>query len=192
VKDPEKADPLPVATPSQTVGPFFHFGLTLDRSHGTVRGVTGRQAIRLAVHVADGDGLPVSDAAVEIWHNGESGPTGSSAPGYTAPAGFGRLATDDDGWCEFTTVRPGPSTSAEGEVQSAHINICLFARGLLRQIHTRCYFADDPSLDKDPVLGLVPAERRDTLLAHADRAGRGRWVFDVRLQGTAETVFFSV
>lgn len=192
MRDPDDAHSLPVATPSQTVGPFFHFGLTPDARHGTVRGVTGRQPIRLSVRVTDGDGLAVSDAAVEIWHRGDGAPDGSSGSGPAAPAGFGRLATGDDGSCEFTTVRPGPSVSADGAVRSAHVNICLFARGLLRQIHTRCYFADDPSLNQDPVLALVPAERRSTLLAHPDPARDGRWLFDVRLQGPEETVFFNV
>ncbi len=179
----ETADPPPVATPSQTVGPFFHFGLTPDTSHGTVRGVSGRERLQLLVRVTDGEGQAVADAAVEIWHTGDSGPDAAGVPF----SGFGRLATREDGSCEFGTIRPGRGPGAD---QASHVNVCLFARGLLRHLQTRIYFAGDPALADDAVLALVPADRRGTLLAHPDPSGGGRWRFEIRLQGPEETVFF--
>jgi len=161
-------------TPSQTVGPFFDFCLTPDTTHGRVFPESASR-IRLIVRVVDGAGEPVPDAVVEIWQACE-------VPG--AAAGFGRLGTRADGSCEFDTVRPGDP--AEG---AAHINICLFARGLLRHLYTRLYLADDPRLAHDPVLALVPEARRSTLVAQPTSGG---YEFDIRLQGPQETVFFDV
>jgi len=173
-------------TPSQTVGPFFDFSLTPDTTHGCVFPESASR-IRLAVRVMDGAGDPVSDAIVEIWQ-------ACDVPG--GDAGFGRLGTQKDGSCEFDTVRPcDPSEGA------AHINICLFARGLLRHLHTRLYFAHDPRLASDPVLALVPDARRPTLIAERRPAGPADpadddappvYSFDIHLQGPRETVFFDV
>lgn len=161
-------------TPSQTVGPFFEFCLTPDARYGTLFPDLPSR-LRLRIRVLDGTGDPVPDAVVEIWQRGDS--SGDDAR-------FGRLGTREDGSCEFDTVRPcAPSEGA------AHINICLFARGLLRHLHTRLYFADDPCLATDPVLTLVPESRRATLVAEPDG---GSYAFDVRLQGPRETVFFDV
>ena len=161
-------------TPSQTVGPFFDFCLTPDTTHGRVF-PESTSRIRLTIRVIDGAGDPVPDAVVEIWQ-------ACDVPG--GDAGFGRLGTDADGSCEFDTVRP--CDPAQG---SAHINICLFARGLLRHLYTRLYFADDARLAQDSVLALVPETRRSTLIA---RGGPRDWTFDIHLQGPQETVFFDV
>ena len=161
-------------TPSQTVGPFFDFCLTPDTTHGCVF-PDAASAIRLIVRVIDGAGDPVSDAVVEIWQV-------CDVPGRETRVG--RLGTAGDGSCVFDTVRP--CDPADG---AAHINICLFARGLLRHLHTRVYFADDPRLTQDPVLALVPEARRSTLIA--DAVGPV-YTFDIHLQGPHETVFFDV
>jgi len=167
--------PCPPPTPSQTVGPFFHVCLARDAQHGSLfRDAPSR--IRLAVRVLDGAGVPVTDALVEIWQQG------ADAAGDSA---FGRLASDDMGFCEFETVRPcAPRTGAP------HINVCLFARGLLHHLYTRVYFQDDETLAADPVLAMIPDDRRGTLLAHVDPGLAGRWIFDIHLQGPNETVFF--
>ena len=102
----------------------------------------------------------------------------------------GLLPTGEDGSCLFHTVRPGPVAAGNGATAAAHVNVLLFARGLLRHLYTRIYFAGDPALDADPILSLVPPSRRETLLASP--AGDGIWDFLVRLQGPGETVFFDV
>lgn len=165
-----------VATPSQTVGPFFHFALADERLGAPADRFPAGEKIRLLVRVTDGDGLPVSDALVEAFHAGV----------------FGRLPTGEDGTCVFETVRPGTVAGPSTDRSAPHLNICLFARGLLRQLHTRIYFEGDPALQDDPALALVPADRRGTLLATPDQTTAGRWVFDLRLQGPQETVFFDV
>lgn len=168
-----------VATPSQTVGPFFHFALT-PLANGQVVGPVEGARIELLITVTDSDGRTVPDAIVELWQ--ADGPVSA----------FGRMPTAEDGTCVFTTVRQGSHADAMGPQQAPHINVCLFARGLLRHLHTRIYFAGDPALGADPVLALVPDDRRATLLATPDAADSGRWRFHVRLQGPEETVFFDV
>jgi len=184
-----------IATASETVGPFFHFGLSTDDALGSVadRTVEG-EFITLTVRIVDGDAQPVPDALVEIWQvdaRGNAAAASSSAP-TPAFRGFGRLATREDGTCEFETIRPGRVSDGEGGLQASHINVCLFARGLLRQLHTRIYFNGDSAIEHDAVLARVPAARRHTLLATPDPQQPGRWVFDMRLQGGDETVFFDV
>jgi protocatechuate 3,4-dioxygenase alpha subunit len=165
-------------TPSQTVGPFFDFCLTPDTAHGRVFPEASAR-MRLVIRVIDGAGDPVADAVVEIWQS-------CDVPG--GDAGFGRLGTRDNGSCEFDTVRP--CDPAQG---AAHINVCLFARGLLRHLYTRLYFADDPRLSRDPVLAMVPEARRSTLIAQRVAGSEDpAYVFHIHLQGPQETVFFDV
>lgn len=163
-----KPDETLVATGSQTIGPFFHFALTAEPNGRLADRLTGH-AIRLRIRVTDGDGLPVDDAMIEVAQDGV----------------FGRLPTQADGECEFETVRPVSSDDAAG-----HVDVCLFARGLLRHLRTRIYFAGDPALERDPVLALVPDTRRGTLLARQEQDEPGLWRHDIRLQGAKETVFF--
>jgi protocatechuate 3,4-dioxygenase, alpha subunit len=184
------------ATPSQTVGPFFHFGLAHDVRLGClVREDTTGERIRVRIRVTDGDGVPVPDALLEVWQADADGlyvRPDDPAGALTAPAfcGFGRLASDKDGVCLFETIRPGRIVDAEGRFQASHINVTLFARGLLRQLYTRIYFEGDPDLARDLILSQVPAERRESLTA---RHGGGQdWSFDIRLQGERETVFFNL
>lgn len=162
-----------VATSSQTVGPFFHFGLTPDGVINAAPLPDGVARIELRVRVTDGDGQPVPDAAVEIWY--------AVAGKRDEPSLFARLPTAHDGTCTFQLAQP-----------DAHVNVCFFARGLLRQLHTRIYFDGDRRLAQDPALALVAEERRNTLLARQDAARQDRWLFDLRLQGASETVFFDV
>jgi protocatechuate 3,4-dioxygenase alpha subunit len=185
-----------VASPSQTVGPFFHFALTTDAALGVLAGSgAAGQRIRLTVRVLDGHGDPVPDAMVEIWQADADGiyvsPPRRDGDGPRPPfVGYGRLPTNAEGACMFETITPGRVPDGQGGEQAAHVNVCLFARGLLRQLHTRVYFPGDPALDSDAAMALVPEERRDTLLATL--TGEGRWHFDLRLQGDGETVFFDL
>jgi len=106
--------------------------------------------------------------------------------------GFGRMGTTEDGNCNFETIKPGRVPGPGNVLQAPHLNVAVFARGMLRQLYTRIYFAGDPANQGDPVLALVPVERRETLMAHPDSVQPGGWRFDLRLQGGEETVFFDV
>ncbi len=181
----------PIATPSQTVGPFFQVWL---RNHDPLGGLasadTPGERLRLRFVVLDGDGAPVRECLVEIYQADADGEYGR--PTFT---GFGRLPTDGDGACVFETIRPGHVKAADGQLQAAHVNVCLFARGLLRHLYTRIYFAGDPHLETDAILALVPPDRRCTLIATARDAGKDATpMFEsvIRLQGDGETAFFDL
>jgi len=182
-------------TSSQTVGPYLHIGLTwLNTDNLVAPGVVG-DPITIEGRVTDGDGAPVSDAVVEIWQANASGryahpeDTGS-APLEPSWQGFGRVPTDDDGRFRFTTIKPGRVPAPGGGLQAPHINVTIFMRGMLRQLITRIYFAGDPANEEDAVLQSVPAARRATLLAAAERTNPSALAWNVRLQGDGETVFF--
>ena len=199
-----------IATPSQTVGPFFHLGLVRASTRtglaregalGAMAGPATRgERIALHVRVTDGDGTPVPDAMVELWQADADGryvrpdDPSSAAAGIAAPEfiGFGRLPTSQDGTCVFATIRPGLVAAPDGRFQAAHINLCFFSRGLLRHLYTRIYFSGDDRLDEDVVLANVPADRRETLMAKPIAGAPGGWSFELRLQGTDETVFFDL
>lgn len=176
-----------VATSSQTVGPFFHVGPGATDAGGRIASPeTPGEHITLSLRVLDGDGAPVPDAMLEVRQADAEGRY-ADAPGFS---GFGRLSTDADGWCRFTTIRPGAIADAAGATQAPHVSIALFARGLLRHVYTRLYFAGDEGLASDPILQLVPPDRRSTLVA--DRASPSTWQLVLRLQGPGETVFFDL
>ena len=186
-------------TPSQTVGPFFSFGLTTKKT--SVRCIAAPQAkgerMLLMCRVLDGDGAPVPDAMIEIWQADTEGRYGhpddaQHETGDPGCAGFGRMGTAEDGSCEFETIRPGRVPGPGGVLQAPHLSVAVFARGMLKQLYTRIYFAGDPANHEDPVLALVPEDRRETLMAHPNSVRPEAWRFDVHLQGEQETVFFDV
>src|SRR5262249_47962822 len=148
-------------TPSQTVGPFFHLGLTTDaRSVAVMASAQAKgERLWLCCRVFDGEGLAVNDAMIELWQADAEGRYhgGNESTGADAECpGFGRLATDEEGRCEFETVKPGRVRGPDDALQAPHIAVAIFARGLLKQLFTRIYFANDPANVDDPVLSLVP------------------------------------
>ena len=182
-------------TPSQTVGPYFAIGLPWpDGPHTLPEQTPG--AIKITGTVYDGAGEPVPDSLIEIW---QADPEGRFADlhGYGGPSrldgfrGFARYGQEDgDGVFEIVTVKPGSVPGLGGAMQAPHIDVSVFARGMLHRCVTRIYFADEEDANAlDPVLARVPAERRATLLAQRVEGG---YHFDIRLQGPGETVFFAV
>jgi protocatechuate 3,4-dioxygenase alpha subunit len=180
-----------VATPWQTVGPFYSIGLDWPGGEDLAQGLDG--AIEIAGRVLDGDGQPVADAVVELWQADPAGRyphpadrrNAAVAPGFI---GFGRCGTAGGGF-RFRTVKPGRVPGSGGSLQAPHILVGVMARGLLRRIVTRLYFADEAANADDAVLAQVPPARRATLLAQA--VGKGDYRWDIRLQGPEETVFFA-
>jgi protocatechuate 3,4-dioxygenase alpha subunit len=161
-------------TPSQTVGPFFGVGLPFDKGEQIAPpGSAG--VIRIEGQVLDGNSQPVPDALLEIWQLG---------------AGFGRSRTDSEGAFSFTVTKPAPTPAPDRRAQAPHLNVTVFARGLLRHLVTRMYFPDETEANAtDPVLNLVEPARRETLIA---KSCGGVLHFDIRLQGERETVFFAI
>ena len=181
------------ASTSQTIGPYLRIGLEwMVIEDLAPQGVAGER-VRIEGKVFDADGKPVNDAAVEIWQANAQGKYASPEdpqdkaiePGFR---GYGRSLTDDAGAFRFRTIKPGRVPGPDGKPQAPHLTVTIFMRGLLKQLHTRIYFPDDPANADDPVLKLVPAERRATLIAKKRSDGVLEW--NVVLQGSNETVFF--
>jgi protocatechuate 3,4-dioxygenase, alpha subunit len=179
-------------TPSQTAGPFLHVGLTDTRSVSRIAGEGAKgERLWITFRLLDGDGLPVPDAMIELWQADSEGNYKEGSPDGEF-SGFGRMATSEDGSCTFETIRPGRVAGPGSTVQAPHINVSVFSRGLLKRLSTRVYFADDRANSEDPVLALVPEDRRATLLAHPDPGRDRSWIQVIRMRGEGETVFFDV
>ena len=192
-------------TPSQTVGPFFKYGLTPSRQYAWNDAFTANlvtpdasgERIRVEGTVYDGDGAPVPDCMLEVWQADAQGrfsdPQDQRALPNTAFRGFGRCGTDGEGRFSFDTIKPGSVPDPDGKPQAPHLLLAVFARGMLRHLYTRIYFDGEAANGSDPVLALVPADRRATLIA-TRQPGNGGAVYklDLRLQGGEETVFFDV
>lgn len=156
-------------TPSQTVGPFFGFALPFPDDSTAVDPDT-RGAVRVEGQLLDGAGAPVPDGLLEAWQGDQ----------------FARCGTDPEGTFNFLVRKPDPGPDG----QAPHLNVTVFARGLLKHLTTRLYFPDEERANAgDRVLQLVDADRRPTLVARDD-GGVLHW--DVRLQGEGETVFFAI
>ena len=207
--------PLPYLKelPSQTAGPYVHIGLIPHQagfdifennfSNVLVGPETQGERIRIEGRIFDGSGSVTKDILVEIWQ-------ANAAGRYNHPAdrqedkpldegfrGWGRTGTNfETGLYTFETVKPGRVAGRRGRKPMApHINIWLAARGINIGLNTRLYFADEVEANaEDPVFNMIePAARRETLLAQREeRDGAGVYVFDIRLQGERETVFFDV
>ena len=188
---------LLIQTGSQTVGPFFHYGLIFGGEHVLVDEKTRGERILIEGTVYDGDGTPVPDALVEIWQPDAQGIFNHPVDPRRAQAdphfrGFGRSDTVRNGQFSFKTVKPGTIDGVHGQSQAPYINVQIFSRGLLIHAVTRIYFADEAANQDDPVLGALDPARRATLLAQREEFGDlPCYRFDIRLQGVGETVFFN-
>jgi protocatechuate 3,4-dioxygenase alpha subunit len=172
-----------MTTANQTAGPYWHLIDFPDWADATRHGASGPR-ITLTGTLTDGAGERISDAMVEIWH---ADPAGRYDGDFQ---GFGRCATDAEGRFRFTTLKPAPVPGRGNTLQAPHVQLAIFARGLLTHLTTRLYFAGEPLNETDPLLARVPAARRGTLIAH--ETAPGTWNLDIRLQGAGETVFLDV
>ncbi|ALE82366.1 protocatechuate 3,4-dioxygenase subunit alpha [Pseudonocardia sp. HH130629-09] len=190
-------------TPTQTVGPYLALGLPWPDGPDVVPdGTPG--AVLIGGTVFDGAGALVPDALVETWQADPDGrfdhpddPRGAAKPSVEGFRGFGRCPTDDEGRWWIRTVLPGvlPAEAPQGadarSAEAPHVNVSVFARGLLDRVVTRVYFPEHAAAHAtEPLLTAVPADRRHTLVAVAD--GPGRYRFDIRLRGEGETVFLAL
>jgi protocatechuate 3,4-dioxygenase, alpha subunit len=182
-----------LTTASQTVGPYLRIGLEALTTDTLAPDKVSGERVTIQGRLLDGDGKPVSDSVVEIWQANAQGKYASPEDTQNKPVepgfrGFGRIMTGDDGGFRFATVKPGRVPGPGGVLQAPHLVVVVFMRGLLKHLLTRIYFPEEPANAEDPVLKLVPADRRLTLVAR--RAGPGALEWNIVLQGREETVFF--
>jgi len=190
-------------TPSQTVGPFFRIGLYSDNDVYS-RVFTGQIAtadvagerIHIEGTLYDGAGDPIPDCMLEVWQaDGEGRYRTREGKWNDGFAGFGRVGTDDVGQYAIDTIMPGRVPGPNGALQAPHIVVVIYMRGMLLHAFTRIYFEDHAAANaEDPIMALVPEDRRPTLIARR-RPGKGPiavYHFDIQMQGDDETVFFDV
>lgn len=181
---------VPPLTPAQTVGPFLSLGLAWPDGPCVVDPATPG-AIRIAGRLLDGRGDPVADGLIETWQADPDGRFPNQDNGENAFGGFGRCLTNPQGAWEIVTLKPGTLPAACGGTEAPHLDVSVFARGLLHRLVTRIYFADEAAANTaDPVLCALPDDAdRASLVAHAVDGG---YRIDIHLQGPHETVFFAV
>ena len=180
-------------TPSQTIGPFY-WGTIVKAYHADLAppGVAGER-IEVVLTLHDANAAVVPDGLFEIWQANSHGRYNHPDDRRNLPLdvgfeGYGRASTFTDGSSTFGTVKPGRVPWPAGGMQAPHINVSIFARGLLNRVATRLYFDGDPGNGEDPVLKSIDAPRRATLIAKRDE--RGIWRLPIHLGGAQETVFF--
>ena len=186
----------PKLTPSQTVGPFLEIGLPWPDGPFVVPEDTPG-AITITGVVFDGAGDPVTDALVETWQADAGGrfahpddPRGAAGPGFR---GFGRCPTGPDGSYRIVTLKPGALPSPDGGTEAPHLDVSVFARGLLDRVVSRIYFPDEARANAaDPVLASIADPARVTTLIARPDQDAASLRFDIHLQGEQETVFFDV
>jgi len=182
-----------LTTASQTVGPYLRIGFSALLIDAIAPAKAAGERVSVQGRLFDGDRKPVNDSALEIWQADAQGKYASPADTQDAPVdagfrGFGRVLTGADGEFRFTTIKPGRVPGPGGVLQAPHLVIVVFMRGSLRHLLTRIYFPDDPANAEDPILKLVPADRRATLIAKSVASATLEW--NVYMQGANETVFF--
>jgi protocatechuate 3,4-dioxygenase alpha subunit len=182
-----------LTTPSQTVGPYLKIGFAHLVVDALAEDSVSGERVTIQGRLVDGDGKGVNDGVVEVWQANAHGRYASPEDSQNQPVergfrGFGRIFTGPDGGFRFTTVKPGRVPGPGGAQQAPHLVVTVLMRGILKHLLTRMYFPEEPANAEDPVLKLVPADRRLTLVAR--RAGAGALEWNIILQGRDETVFF--
>lgn len=181
------------ATASQTLGPFYAYGLIHEDDHVLAGPDAQGQRARLEGRLLDGEGDPVRDALIEVWQADAAGRRpGRDVDADPAFKGFGRALTNGDGAYAFETILPGASDGPGNAAQSPHIVFGVFCAGLTRRVVTRAYVPSQAELDADPVLGELDASQRESLIAGTASDGDVTVLtFDLKLGGAAPTTFFA-
>jgi protocatechuate 3,4-dioxygenase, alpha subunit len=166
---------------SQTIGPFWHNGLKWAQGNRSIF-ASGNDAITLFGQVYDGDGQPMTDAMLEFYVGGKSGAFSGEMGSDGRGVGFVRTPTDHQGIYRIHIAAPK---------ENGFLHVMIFARGLLTHVYTRVFFADSAAdvVGDSAFDAANAAGRGDTLLA--SRTSGNAFVWDIRLQGEKETVFFA-
>ena len=193
-------------TPSQTIGPFAAPCLTPNekgkQNYDWQQLINGNlvtadavgERIRLEGRMVDKEGVAIDGILFEIWQaDGQGRYAHPRDPRRTNSSfkGFGRIESDLAGNFVFDTVKPGRVPGPNGAQQAPHLVVAIHMRGILQHLFTRVYFSDEASNAEDPILKLVPADRRDTLIARRDGSS-ATYRIQFQIQGDGETVFFDI
>jgi protocatechuate 3,4-dioxygenase, alpha subunit len=163
-----------ILTPFQTVGPYVHIGFRAGLE--PLPAARPDPLVSIRGQLLDGGGEGIPDGVLEWWH--------------PALPSVQRSFTGEGGSFSITTIKPPALTTPDGRVQAPHLAVRVLGRGIQTQYLTRLYFADEAATADDPILSLVPADRRPTLIARPTALREYR--FDVIVQGEHETVFFDI
>ncbi len=187
-----------IPTGEATLGPFFPASY-VDIGANDLTKVRGRNAkgfpIEITGHVVQEDGTPLQNVILEIWQADANGIFRHPADPQSRNAdpdflGWGRAATGPDGGYVFRTIKPGGYRMPDGTRRAPHINMLIMASGLMRQLQTVMFFDGEAANETDVVLASVePAPLRRALICRPE--GSGKYRFDIRLRGEAETPFFA-
>ncbi len=194
-------NPMMIQSPSQTVGPYFAQGLLREGdqvfTNVLVSENTEGERIRIEGAVFDAEGRPIEDAMIEIWQANSHGRYNHPLDEQDRPLdpefmGHGRASTDTKGYYRFETIKPGSVPGPDNSAQAPHINVIVFARGMLSHAFTRIYFEDETLNQADSVLmSIEDPAHRNTLIARREEAeGVAIYRFDIHFQGEHETAFF--
>jgi protocatechuate 3,4-dioxygenase alpha subunit len=200
---------MPGITPSQTIGPFGAPALTPNEkgktqydwkqlvTNNTVTPDATGERIRIEGQMVDGAGKPLDGVLLETWQADGQGRYAHPRDGRATNSsfkGFGRVETDIEGRFTIDTIKPGPVAGPNGAMQAPHIVVAIHLRGILSHLYSRIYFGDEAAANAaDPILKLVAAERRDTLIAKRQPGGGAPvYKIDFQIQGDRETVFFDI
>jgi len=194
-------NPMMTQSPSQTVGPYFALGLLREGdkviTNVLISDKTEGERIRIEGCVLDADGRPIEDAMIEIWQANSHGRYNHPLDEQDKPLdpdfmGHGRASTDIKGNYRFETIKPGSVPGPDNRTQAPHINVIVFARGMLSHAFTRIYFEDEAANQDDPVLTSIadPAHRNTLVARREETEGAIIYRFDIQFQGERETAFF--
>lgn len=196
-----------IPTPSHTIGPFFpaHFFGAGDHDLTFVDDPAKRaQGRRICIggNIYEAERLPRWNCVVEIWQPDAGGRFNHPNDPRHAHAdpnfmGWGRRSSDDAGWYDFVTVKPGGYTDpVTGFQRAPHIDVSIMSSGLMRRLVTTLFFPDEAANAQDPVFNAIPeADVRERLIlrpATFERAPKDALAYrlDIVLQGEGETPFF--
>lgn len=152
------------ATETTVLGPFYVQGPPEFAAGADVSGAMTGPKLHVAGTVATLDGIPISDATVDIWH--------ADAEGFydvqqsDGLSGRARFRTDADGRFQFWTVRPAaypiPHDGPVGQMlehqarhpyRPAHVHFMISAPGH-ETLVTHVFAEGDDYLDSDVVFGV--------------------------------------
>ena len=152
--------------------------------------------------VLDDGGHPLRKTLVEILQANSSGRYFHDNDQHSAPldpnfTGAGRTLTDESGFYEFVTIRPGayPWRNHDNAWRPAHIHFSLFGPAFATRLVTQMYFPGDPLFARDPLFQSIPDEKaRERLISKFDfDLTKPEWAlgfrFDIVLRGRGATPF---